>query len=87
MKRDYKQENSSKIVGFLIFEEIESRISGFFNLKIPIFSMPQYRDFEIIIFTENYDYLIHFSLSIETIGVLHPSCSLPCWRQVDKSTQ
>jgi len=31
--------------------------------------MPQYRDIEIVIFTENYDYLIHFALLIVTLGM------------------
>jgi len=31
--------------------------------------MTQYRDFEIVIFTENYDYSIHFALSIFSLGM------------------
>jgi len=31
--------------------------------------MTQYRDFDIAIFTENYDYLIHFALSIVSLGM------------------
>jgi len=50
----------------------ESRISGsltFFNLETLIFTMPQYREFEIVIFTENYDYLIHLALLIVSLGM------------------
>jgi len=47
----------------------ESRITGFFNLEIPIITMTQYRDFEIVIFTENYDYSIHFALSLFSLGM------------------
>jgi len=48
------------------------RFSGyrtFYNLEIPIFTMPQYRDFEIVIFTESDDYLIHFALPIASPGM------------------
>jgi len=31
--------------------------------------MTQNWDFEIVIFTENYDYLIHFALSIVSLGM------------------